>query len=346
MTPSIAPLDRDAEARARARQDRLVKPRGALGRLEDVACWFAARQGREIPEPLRVAITVFAGDHGVALRGVSAYPREVTAQMLAGFAGGGAAVNALARGLDARLTVVDVGVAAPRVHRFGVVDARIRDGTADLVAGPAMTESEMRSAVEAGARCADADAEAGATLLIAGDMGIGNTTAASALVCAFTGEAPERIVGLGTGIEPTRRAFKVEVVGAALARARAAQPADAAAWLAQLGGLEIAAIAGYLLRAAERGVPVLLDGFISAAAALAAQGLAPRVTDWLLASHRSAEQGHDVALARLGLVPLLDLGMRLGEGSGAAVTVPLLQAALRLHREMATFAAAGVSDRE
>jgi nicotinate-nucleotide--dimethylbenzimidazole phosphoribosyltransferase len=346
MTPRIAALDHAAEARARTRQNGLVKPRGALGRLEDVACWFAARQGREIPEPLRVAITVFAGDHGVTLRGVSAYPREVTAQMVAGFAHGGTAINALARALDARLGVVDVGVAGPRMTLPGVVDARVRDGTADIVTQPAMSEQDAHAALDVGARRADADADAGANLLIAGDMGIGNTTAAAALVCAFTGASPAEVVGIGTGIDPARRAHKVEVVAAALARAGNSRPGDGVAWLAQVGGLEIAAIAGYAVRAAERGVPVLLDGFISAAAALAAQALAPGVTDWLLASHRSAEQGHDTALAQLGLTPLLDLGMRLGEGSGAAVTVPLLQAALRLHREMATFAAAGVSDRE
>jgi nicotinate-nucleotide--dimethylbenzimidazole phosphoribosyltransferase len=208
-----------------------------------------------------------------------------------------------------------------------------------------MSRDEALRALAIGSLRCDTDVDDGASLLIAGDMGIGNTTAAAALVCAFTAAAPERVVGRGTGVADDVRARKVELVGAALERARRNAPADAVAWLAELGGFEIAAIAGYYLRGAERGVPVLLDGFISAAAALVAQGAAPRAVDWMLASHRSAEQGHDVALERLGLVPLIDLGLRLGEGSGAAVAVPLLQAALRLHRDMATFADAGVSDR-
>jgi nicotinate-nucleotide--dimethylbenzimidazole phosphoribosyltransferase len=341
----IAPVDRDAEARARARQDRLVKPRGALGRLEDVACWFAGRQGHEIPELPRPAITVFAADHGVALRGVSAYPREVTAQMAAGFARGGAAISVLARALDARLTAVDVGIAAPRDTLPGVVAARVRDGTADFCETAAMTFAEAEAAMAIGAAHADADAAAGATLLIPGDMGIGNTTAAAALVCALSGASPGQVVGYGTGIDEARRARKVDVVARGLARARATPPDGGVGWLAEVGGLEIAAIAGYVLRAAGRGVPVLLDGFIAAAAALAACAVAPRAADWMLAAHRSAEQGHAIALERLGLAPLLDLGLRLGEASGAAVAVPLVHAALRLHRDMATFADAGVSDR-
>lgn len=342
----IRPPDAEAARLARARQDALVKPRGALGRLEDVACWFAARQGRAIPEPLRPAITVFAADHGVAVRGVSAYPQAVTAQMAAGFAHGHAAINALAREIGARLTVVDVGIAAPLPGLRHVVDARVRAGTADLGDGPAMTPDDARQALETGARRCDADADAGANLLIAGDMGIGNTTAAAALVCAYADVQPEAAVGLGTGIDAAARSRKVAIVAAALARARGNAPAGGLAWLAELGGLEIAAIAGYYLRAAERGLPVLLDGFVSAAAALAAQAIAPDAAAWMLASHRSAEQGHGLALARLGLAPLLDLGLRLGEGSGAALTVPLLQASLRLHREMATFADAGVSGRD
>lgn len=341
----IRPPDADAARLARARQDALLKPRGALGRLEEIACWFAARQGRAIPEALTPAITVFAADHGVAARGVSAYPQAVTAQMAAGFARGQAAINALAREIGAHLAVVDVGIAAPLPGLSHVTAARVRAGTADLSQEPAMSRDEALRALATGARHCDADADRGANLAIAGDMGIGNTTAAAALLCAYAGAAPEAAVGLGTGIDAAARGRKVEIVAAALARARGNAPADGVAWLAELGGLEIAAIAGYYLRAAERGVPVLLDGFISAAAALAAQAIAPEAGAWMLASHRSAEQGHGIALARLGLAPLLDLGLRLGEGSGAAATVPLLQASLRLHREMATFADAGVADR-
>jgi len=336
--------DAGAGERARVRQDRLIKPRGALGRLEEIACWFAGRQKRTVPESLRPAITVFAADHGVARRGVSAYPPEVTAQMVANFARGGAAISVLARRLGARLTVVDVGVASA-VKIESVVSAKIRPGTADLSLGPAMTRSEAERALAAGAERAAGDTATGANLLIAGDMGIGNTTASACLVCAVANEAPERIVGHGAGLDEVGRARKIEIVRSALARARSRRPADGIDWLAEVGGLEIAAMAGYYLEGARRGVPLMLDGFISAAAALVARALAPRVTEWMLAGHVSAERGHRIALECLGLTPLLDLGMRLGEGSGAAVAVPLIEAALALHAEMATFDEAGVSER-
>jgi nicotinate-nucleotide--dimethylbenzimidazole phosphoribosyltransferase len=344
MTQAAIPDD-DAFAAACARQAMLTKPHGALGRLEELACWFAARQRRAIPLPIVPAITVFAADHGVAARGVSAYPSEVTAQMVANFARGGAAINVLARAIDARLTIVDVGVAAPLDALAGVVRAKVRAGTADLLAEPAMTRAEAERALAVGAERAAADIAAGATLLVAGEMGIGNTTTAACLVCAFTGEPPDRVVGRGTGIDEDAYARKIDVVGRALARARSRAPRDGADWLAEVGGLEIAAIAGYYLAAARSGVPALLDGFIAAAAALAARALEPRVADWLLAAHASAERGHRLALRSLGLEPLVDLGLRLGEGTGAALVVPLVRAALRLHAEMATFAEAGVAGR-
>jgi nicotinate-nucleotide--dimethylbenzimidazole phosphoribosyltransferase len=337
--------DSAALAAARARQAALTKPQGALGRLEELACWFAARQGRAVPAPLAAAITVFAADHGVAAQGVSAYPGEVTAQMLANFARGGAAINVLARRAAARLTVVDVGVARDIPGGGRIVRASVRPGSADLSLGPAMTREEAERALAVGAERAAADAAAGATLLVAGDMGIGNTTAAACLVCAFTDEAPDAVVGHGTGLDEAGRARKVAIVEQALARARSRAPRDAVDWLAEVGGLEIAAISGYYLEAARRALPVLLDGFVSAAAAFAARAAQPRALDWMLASHVSAERGHRAALRRLGLDPLVDLSMRLGEGSGAALVLPLIDAALALHAEMATFEEAGLSPR-
>lgn len=346
---SVAELNLAALADARRRQAELTKPAGALGQLENVACWFAARQGRAIPQALKPAITVFAADHGVTAQGVSAYPAEVTAQMLSNLASGGAAINVLARRIAATVTVVDVGVARELAQASGVVHARIRPGTADISLGPAMQRSEAERALAVGAERADADIAAGANLLIAGDMGIGNTTPSACLICAFTRSAPSETVGRGTGLDDSGRRRKVAVVERVLARARARIQKDGAkdgvAWLAEIGGLEIAAIAGYYLQAARRGVPAILDGFISSAAALAARAIEPRVVDWLLASHVSAEQGHRAALRDLDLIPLVDLEMRLGEGSGAALCVPLIQAALALHAEMATFAAAGVANR-
>jgi nicotinate-nucleotide--dimethylbenzimidazole phosphoribosyltransferase len=341
----IPPPDADALTAARARQQALTKPPGALGRLEELACWFAARQGRSVPAPLVPAIAVFAADHGVTAQGVSAYPSDVTAQMVGNFARGGAAINVLARRTGARLTVVDVGVAGDLPHAEGVVGARIRPGTDDLSVAPAMTREHADSAIAVGTERAIADITAGANLLVAGDMGIGNTTAAACLVCAFTGEPPDAIVGLGTGLDEAGRARKVAVAERALARARSRTPRDGVDWLAEVGGLEIAAITGYYLEAARRAVPVLLDGFISAAAALAARAHAPRAVDWMLAAHASAERGHRAALRHLGLEPLVDLGLRLGEGSGAALALPLLDAAIALHAEMATFEEAGVSRR-
>ncbi len=337
--------DTAALSAARTRQAVLTKPAGALGRLEDLACWFAARQGRTIPAAIVPAITIFAADHGVAARGVSAYPSEVTAQMVVNIARGGAAINVLARAIDARLTVVDVGVAAPLVSLAGVVHAKVRCGTADLSVSPAMTRAEAERALAIGAEHAVLDIAAGATLVIAGDMGIGNTTPSACLICTLAGEPPARVVGAGTGIDEATRARKIDIVSRAIERARSSGPRDGVEWLAEVGGLEIAAIAGYYLEAARRGVPALVDGFIASAAALAARASDPRVAEWLLASHASAELGHRLALRALGLEPLVDLSLRLGEGTGAALVVPLVNAALKLHAEMATFAEAGVAGR-
>ncbi len=338
-----ASIDQNAWERARARQDMLTKPRGALGRLEDIACWFAARQGKACPEPLRPHIAVFAADHGVCDEGVSAYPSVVTGEMVRNFARGGAAINVLARRADAELSVVDVGVASDLSDVDGIVHAKVRPGTANLVVVPAMTREDCARAMDVGRGQARAAIEAGANLLIAGDMGIGNTTSSACLICRLAGASPEEVVGSGTGVDEDGRARKVAVVARALARIKHCSNVDA---LAEVGGLEIAAMAGFYLQAAEAGVPAVVDGFIAAAAALAARAFDAGVTDWLLASHVSGERGHALALRALGLEPLVDFRMRLGEGTGAALVVPLLNAAIALHNEMATFESAGVTDRD
>jgi len=339
----IPAIDQQALDDARAHQAQLTKPTGALGRLEEIACWFAARQGQRLPEALHPAIVVFAADHGVVREGVSAYPREVTAQMVRNFAAGGAAINVLARRCAAMLSIVDVGVDADLSDVDMLEHAKVRaHGSGNIAREPAMTDGQYWEAVGIGEEMAARAISAGANLLIAGDMGIGNTTASAAVICELGGLTPERVVGRGTGVDDATYCRKLAVVEQALARAAGTPSHDV---LRELGGLEIAAMAGFYRAAARHGVPVLLDGFISAAAAMAAVAWDVRVSGWMLASHVSAEQGHRLALRELGLTPLLDLGMRLGEGTGAALAVPLLNAALALHREMATFASAGVSDR-
>ena len=343
--PSIPPLDEHAAAEARRRQDQLTKPRGSLGRLEDLAVQLAAITGNPRPRVERPHILVFAADHGVAEEGVSAYPREVTAQMVANFLGGGAAISVLARHLRAPLTVVDVGVAVPLEPAPGLRLRKVASGTQNFLRGPAMTPAQAEQAVRVGLEEAQAALDAGADLLILGEMGIGNTTAAAAVACALGDFLPQEIVGRGTGLDTEGWRRKVRVVERALALHR---PPAGDPWrvLQTVGGLEIGALAGAILAAAARRVPVLLDGFIVTAAAMLAEALAPGARRMLIAAHRSEERGHGRLLDALGLRPLLDLGLRLGEGSGAAVAFPLLQAALRLHDEMATFAEAGVSDQE
>jgi nicotinate-nucleotide--dimethylbenzimidazole phosphoribosyltransferase len=342
----------DVEAAARERQLQLTKPPGALGRLEDLACWLAGRLGSAIPEMPGAEIFVFAADHGVAARGVSAFPQSVTAAMLDNFAHGGAAINVLATLQDCRIEVVDVGVASEASPPRGIRNERIRQGTRDLTEEPALSADEANAALEVGARCAREAISRGARLLIAGEMGIANTTAAACLICALTGASPEHIVGRGTGIDDAGLARKRAVVKSALVRAGAGAgsagtspkgASEAEHLLAELGGLEIAAMAGFYLEAARSGVPVLLGGFISSAAALVAASIEPAARPWMLASHASAEAGHAIVLGSLGLTPLLALDMRLGEGTGAALTLSIVRAALDLHRKMATFSEAGIA---
>ena len=342
---AITPPDAAAMTAAADRQDRMTKPRGSLGVLEEVSVRLAGLAGRcppPLPEPACVA--VFAADHGVHAQGVTPWPQEVTAQMVANFLAGGAVVNAFAAQAGAEVTVVDVGVAAPLDPVPGLLPRKIAAGTADFTQGPAMTREQATAALTTGLEIARDLVAAGNRCLVTGDMGIANTTASAALICAFTGADPAEATGRGTGIDAATYARKIDVVCRGLARHRP-DPEDPVGMLAAFGGFEHAALAGYILGAAALHVPVILDGVISGAAALAAAALAPDVTAACFAGHRSAEPGHTIALAHLGLRPLVDLGLRLGEGTGALLALPLVQSAARALRDVATFDSAGVSDK-
>jgi nicotinate-nucleotide--dimethylbenzimidazole phosphoribosyltransferase len=342
---AIRPADGPAMAAARDLQGRLTKPPGALGALEDLSIRLAGLAGEcppALPEPATVA--VFAGDHGVHAQGVSPWPQEVTGQMVANFVAGGAVVNAFARQAGADVMVVDVGVATPLHGGPSLVDANVRRGTRDMTVEPALTRDEARAAVEVGISVADSLVGAGAKCLLTGDMGIANTTPAAALIAVFAGAPAAEVTGRGTGIDDDTYAKKVGVVAAALDR-HTPDPADPLGVLAAVGGLEHAALAGFILGAAAHRVPVIVDGVIAVSAALAAAAFAPDAVAAMVAGHRSAEPGAGVALAHLGLEPLLDLGMRLGEGSGAVLALPIVSAAVRVLHEVATFDSAGVSEK-
>jgi nicotinate-nucleotide--dimethylbenzimidazole phosphoribosyltransferase len=339
----IGPLDEAAMEAARQRQAVLTKPHGSLGRLEALSVQVAGIQARPRPAVSAKTIIVMAADHGCVVEGVSAYPQEVTAQMVANFAAGGAAINVLARGIGARVVVVDIGVAGPPDAPDGVLSRRIAPGTRNLAAGPAMSREEACRALEVGIEVAQAEVARGISLIGTGDMGIGNTTPSAAIIAAFTSLAPAVLAGRGTGIDDARLANKVSVIERALA-VNQADPTDSLDVLAKVGGFEIGGLAGVMLAAAAHRVPVVIDGLISGAAALIAAGLAPLARGYLIAGHLSVEPGHRAALGHLGLEPLLDLGMRLGEGTGAALAMSIVEAAVRALNEMATFSGAGVSE--
>ena len=342
---AINPLDAAAVAAARARQDTLTKPRGSLGVLEDVSVQLAGLAGQcPPPLPAPAAIAVFAGDHGVHAQGVTPWPQEVTAQMVANFLAGGAVINALAAQSGTEVMVVDIGVAADLDAVPGLQVRKIRRGTRDMTREPAMTRDEALAAIEVGITVARELVAAGARCLLTGDMGIANTTASATLIAAFAGAAPGDVTGRGTGIDDAMLAHKVDVVTQALTQHRP-DPADPVGVLAAVGGFEQAAIAGYVLGAAAARVPVVLDGVIAGAAALAAQALAPDSPAAMIAGHRSAEPGASVALDALGLSPLVDLDLRLGEGSGAVLALPIVQSAARVLRDVATFDSAGVTEK-
>ncbi|KEF30031.1 Nicotinate-nucleotide--dimethylbenzimidazole phosphoribosyltransferase [Marinobacter nitratireducens] len=328
---------------ALTRQGMLTKPPGSLGRLEELAITLSAQQRTESPAVDKVHISVFAGDHGVCREGISAFPQAVTAQMIANFAHGGAAISVLARQLDAHLEVVNLGTVGDVPPMLsGVVDEIIAPMTGNLASEPAMSPEQVVQAVAAGDRAAERAANAGAQLFIGGDMGIGNTTSAAALACALLNRRPDQLAGPGTGLDADGVSHKARVIARALARQEL--ETDPLRLLASLGGFEITALAGAYLGAAARGIPVLVDGYIVSVAALAAVKQQPALRHWLHFSHQSAEPGHRLVLDALEADPLLDLGMRLGEGSGAATAVPLLRSACALHNGMASFADAGVSE--
>ncbi len=348
---AVRPIPPEAEVPARGRLDRLTKPPGSLGRLESLAARVAALQGTDRPASRPRAVYVFAADHGVVEEGVSAYPAVVTQEMIRNFIRGGAAVNALAAAVEAGVAVVDIGVAGDPPGRVGdetvgpggrLLHRRVRAGTANLARGPAMSRATAEAALDVGASLAAAAAGAGVRLAAVGDMGIGNTTASAAVAAALLGLPPERVVGPGTGVDRAGLARKRAAVAAGRAALEAA-PDDPLGVLAGVGGLEIAGIAGFLVGAAAARLPVVLDGVITGAAALVAARLAPAAVDAWIAGHRSAEPAHASILEALGLEPLLDLGLRLGEGTGACLAMGLVAAACDALSGMATFEEAEVS---
>ncbi len=338
-------LDAEARAAAEARQGVLTKPPGALGRLESIAIQLAAMQGKEKPSLDQVRIVVFAGDHGIAAEGVSAFPQAVTTEMVRNFANGGAAISVLARVLHAELEVINLGTVVDPGPLPGVSDQTLGAGTANFAKQAAMSEEQLARAMNIGRQSAERAVTQGVDLFIGGEMGIGNTSAATALASMLTDISVESLTGPGTGLDTDGVSHKVKVLQAALNlhRDKIDSPVTA---LRYFGGFEIAALTGAYIASGQMGVPVLVDGFIASAAALVAIKQCPGTADWLLFSHASAEPGHKHIIDALNAEPLLDMGMRLGEGSGAAVAVPLLRLACALHNEMATFADAGVSSKK
>ncbi|MDQ6927364.1 MAG: nicotinate-nucleotide--dimethylbenzimidazole phosphoribosyltransferase [Actinomycetota bacterium] len=342
----MTPPDPGAAAEAAAHHLRLTKPAGSLGQLEDIGVRLAAIAGVSPPPlPSPACVAVFAADHGVLAEGVTPWPQDVTAQMVANFCSGGAAINVLARHAGARVLVVDVGVATPLQAAPGLLPRKVRAGTGNIAVEPAMTLEEAGAALDVGAEVAATLVAEEARCLVTGDMGIGNTTASAAVIAAITGRRAGEVTGRGTGIDDATFSKKVLVVDAAITRARGAGSLDgeAVAILAAVGGLEIAALAGFIIGGAAARVPVIVDGVIALAGLLVAARIAPGVVAYCFAGHRSTEPGASAALDHLDLEPILDLGMRLGEGSGACLALPVVEAAAKILQEMATFDAAGVT---
>ena len=342
---AIGPPDADAIAAATARQGMLTKPPGSLGRLETLSIQLAGILGQPIPQITGKAVIVAAGDHGVAAEGVSAYPAAVTPQMVFNFLAGGAAINVLARQAGADIVVIDAGVAVDLAPQPGLTIAKVGYGAGNIARRPAMTRDDAIRCLEVGIAAANGRADAGANLIAGGDMGIGNTTPSAAVTAAVTGADVAAVTGRGTGVDDAALAAKIATIRRALEVNRP-DGADGLDVLIKVGGYEIGALAGVMLGAAARRCAVIVDGFISGAAALIAWRLCPAVAERMIAAHRSVEPGHNVGLRAMGLTPLLDLEMRLGEGTGAALAMPIIEAAARCLAEMATFAEAGVSDRD
>ena len=341
----IRPLDKASMQEAALRQDSLTKPRGSLGILESLSIQIAGIRRDPLPALKNKAIITMAADHGVAEEGVSLYPQEVTRQMVLNFLSGGAAINVLGRLAGARVTVVDMGVKGGFPAMDGLVCKMVDFGTASMLKGPAMTRCQAVDSIWGGIEAVQTEIARGLDILGVGEMGIGNTTAASAIVSVITGEPPQNVTGRGTGINDEQLNQKIAVISRALELNRPDKN-DALDILAKVGGFEIGGMAGAMLAAAAAGIPVVIDGLISGSAALIAEGLCPQVRDYLIASHLSVERGHAVCLQKLGLRPLVDLNLRLGEGSGAALGIFLCEAAVSTLTQMATFSQAGVSDIE
>ena len=339
-------LDEASMTSAQARQNMLTKPRGSLGRLEELSIQLAGMTANPFPSVERKTVIVMAADHGVTREGVSAYPAEVTPQMVLNFLRGGAAINVLARQSNARVVVVDMGVTSEIEDASGeLIRRKIGLGTANLAKGPAMTREQAIESIQSGIEICEEEISRGVEILATGDMGIGNTTPSAAIACALMNQSPENIVGRGTGVDDTVLKRKIAVIARALDVNRP-NANDALDVLAKVGGFEIGGLAGVMLAAAANRKPILIDGFISTAAAMIAASLAPVARNYMIAAHVSQERGHKLMLEWLGLKPLLDLNMRLGEGTGAALAFHLIEASSLILREMATFDEAGVSDKE
>ena len=348
MNPILAdvkPLDKEAMAEALKRQNDLTKPQGSLGQLESLSVQIAGIKGNPRPRFIHKVIFTLAGDHGVTKEGVSAYPSEVTPQMVYNFLRGGAAINVLARYVGARVVIADLGVDSILERHPDLKDRKVAMGTRNMAKGPAMNREEAIRSIEAGMELVEAELSKGVDILGTGDMGIGNTTASSAITAVLTGADAAAVTGRGTGVDDKGWERKVKVIQKALELNRP-DPKDAIDVLSKVGGFEIGGIAGVILAGARYRIPVVLDGFISGAAALIAASLSPQVKPFLIASHQSVEEGHRIILDHLGLKPLLNLGLRLGEGTGAALGISLVEASLKILDEMATFSEAGVSEKE
>lgn len=341
----IQGLDEPAMVAARARQDTLTKPPGSLGRLEELSVQLAGITGKELPTIQDKVIITMAGDHGVVAEGVSAFPQEVTPQMVLNFLHGGAAINVLARHVGARITIVDMGVAVDMEPHPSLVVKKVARGTANMTKGPAMTRAQAEAAILAGVEVVEAEIAKGLDIVGTGDMGIGNTTPSAAIAAALTGVEPAKLAGRGTGVDDEGLKRKIDAIERALA-VNQPDPKDGLDVLAKVGGFEIGGLAGVILGAAAARKPVMVDGFISTAAAMIAVTVAPAVRPYLISAHRSQEYGHGQMVEWLGLKPLVDLDFRLGEGTGAALGISFAEASCKILAEMATFAEAGVSDKD
>jgi len=339
----IKPLDEKAMAEARIRQDMLTKPPGSLGRLEELSIQLAGIQGKPVPQIRNKVIFTMAGDHGVVAEKIGNWPQDVTAQMVHNFLSGGAGINVIARQVDASVMVVDMGVAKHLTASPGLVSSKVDAGTQNMAHGPAMTDKQAIKAIETGIEIISAETEKGLDIAGTGDMGIGNTTASAAIGAAITGRPVAEVTGRGTGLSDEQLAHKIDVINRTLA-VNKPDPGNPLDVLAKVGGFEIGGLAGVILGAAANRIPVVIDGFVSGAAALIATALSPAVKNYLIAGHLSAESGHRFLLEYLGLKPLLDLGMRLGEGTGAALGIFLADVSVKILAEMDTFAEAGVSE--